>query len=246
MRGRRSLVAFAATAIGAMLMCAAVYAQEDEEEDEDRVSGRASVGFLATQGNTDSTNANARLRLAYALPDWSHDFDWSVVSASRDDQTTSEAYTANYKARREFVSRSYLFTALDSQRDRFSAYEYQMSESVGYGFRAVDRTDHSLSVEIGGGAQQAKFQDGTRQDEAILRSSLGYRWTVNDSVSVHQDLVVEHGASNTRTESLSEMRARLFGNVGLVLSYRVRRNSNVLPDRSRSDIHSSVSLEYAF
>jgi putative salt-induced outer membrane protein len=209
-------------------------------------AGRASAGYLATHGNTESTNVNARLRVTYSLPDWSHEFDLSVVSANRDDTTITEAYTGRYKARREFAERNYLFTSLDSQRDRFSAYDYQVSQAIGYGWRLVDRGNHTLNMEVGGGAQQAKRHDGTAQDEAIMRSEVGYRWRVNDGVSFHKDFVVEHGRSNTRTEAQTELRARLIGNIGLVLSYRIRHNSDVLPGRHRSDLFSSVSLEYTF
>jgi putative salt-induced outer membrane protein YdiY len=45
---------------------------------------------------------------------------------------------------------------------------------------------------------------------------------------------------------VSALRARLFGNIALVLSYRLKHNSAVPDDAEPLDSFSSVALEYAF
>ena len=43
--------------------------------------------------------------------------------------------------------RRYLFAGIDGKEDRFSAYEQQVTESVGYGRRVLDNERHMLNLE---------------------------------------------------------------------------------------------------
>ena len=226
---------------------ASISAHAQDGGDEERgVEGKAALGFLATRGNTESTNANAAFNLIYTLPVWRHDFDLAAVNASTDEQTTAEAYTADYEARRSFGERSYLFTALDWKRDRFSAFRQQVSETVGYGRRVIDRERHVLDLGIGAGARQSTRLDRTRERDGIVRGSADYLWSIADGSEFSQKLVTESGSTNTMIEAVSALRTRLVGNIGLVLSYRLRRNSQVPDGIEPIDRFTSIALEYVF
>jgi putative salt-induced outer membrane protein len=214
----------------------------------DPFTGQIAVGYLATSGNTDSTNANASFGMKYTLTKWEHLVKAAAVAATSDEITTAEAYAANYSARRSFgdARKSYLFTTLDWRKDRFSSYERELSETAGYGRRVVDRAPHLLTAEIGAGARQADLIDGTSQDEGIVRGAVAYTWAFTETTGFSQDFVVESGASNTSTEWVSKLRARLVGNIGLVLSYRIKHNSDVVLGSEPTDRFTSISLEYAF
>jgi putative salt-induced outer membrane protein len=210
------------------------------------MSGKASLGYLATSGNAESTSANAKLNLLLDREPWSHELDLNAISATSSDVTTAEAYAAGYEARLEFSERTYLFTALDWERDRFSSYDQRLSESIGFGRRVVDSDRHVLNIDIGAGGRQLKLVDGTEESDAIVRAGLDYVWTISETTSFNQDVTAESGSSNTSVVSVSELRARMFANVALVLSYRIKRNSEVLPGAAKTDRFTSVSLEYAF
>ena len=231
-----------------LVLLAANYAgaQEEDEEDERPISGKAAVGYLATSGNTDSTNANASFELLYERENWSHEFVMSAISASNSGATTAEAYSFTYEARRDLGNSSYLFTMLDWERDEFSAFDHQLSEAAGYGRRLIATDRHALNAEVGAGLRQAETRLGLKEDEGILRAALDYVWSVNDNTEFSQDLTLDKGSSNTRIQTLSELRARLFGNVALVLSYRIKSNSEVTPGIAKTDRFTAISLEYAF
>ena len=214
----------------------------------DPFSGQVALGYLATSGNTESTNANAAFGLRYALTRWEHLVKASAVAATNDELTTAEAYAANYSARRSFsdTSKSYLFTTLDWRKDRFSSYEDELSETAGYGRRVIERAPHLLTAEIGAGARQASLIDGTSQDEGIVRGAVAYTWAFSEMTGFSQDFVIESGESNTSTEWVSKLRARLVGNIGLVLSYRIKHNSDVVLGTEPTDRFTAISLEYAF
>jgi putative salt-induced outer membrane protein len=213
----------------------------------DPFTGQVALGYLSTSGNTESTNGNASFGMKLLRDKWEHQVKASAVAATNDALTTAEAYAANYTARRQFDSKkSYLFTTLDWRKDRFSSYEDELSETAGYGRRLIENGPHLLTGEIGAGARQANLIDGTSQDEGIIRGALGYTWKFTDTTGFSQDLVIESGSSNTSTEWLSKLRAKLVNNIGLVLSYRVKHNSQVVLGSEPTDTFTSISLEYAF
>lgn len=214
----------------------------------DPLKGEVSLGYLATSGNTENTNANATFSMLYTLENWSHDIDLSAAGASSAEVTTAEAYSAKYTGRRALGAdrKSYLFTALDWRHDRFSAYEEELSESVGYGRRLIERGRSVLNGELGVGARQATLIDGTDQDEGILRGALDYELTLSENTGFKQSLVIESGDSNTSTEAISALRARLVGNFGLVLSFRVKHNSDVPVGIVATDRFTSIALAYLF
>lgn len=213
----------------------------------DPVTGSAKLGYLSTRGNTDSTNANAGFKLVWDRErPWVHQWTANAVGARTDDVTTAESYDAGYKALREFSETSYLFAAFDWRRDRFSGYEEQMSETVGYGRRLIDTDRHMLALEGGGGAKQSTLADGTELDEGILRGALEYVLHISESSEFSQKLLTEIGDENRYTESVSALKAELVGNLALVLSYTIKKNSDVPPGIEKTDTFTAISLEYGF
>lgn len=221
-------------------------AAQDAGGSDPSFSGKAALGYIATSGNTDSTSANASLSLRYGRAGWRHGIDLSGVGASTDEETTAEAYLFKSEARRSFGEHNFLFTTLDYKRDRFSGYAEQVSETIGYGRRIVDRDRHTLDTGIGFGARQSELRDGTEEDDAIVRGSVDYLWTLSDTTEFEQALVIESGSTNTMTEARSSLRARIVGNVALVLSYRIKMNSAVPADSESTDRFTTIALEYAF
>jgi putative salt-induced outer membrane protein len=240
----RSVVVTAASSLLFVVVTAA--AQDDDEEQTQALSGKAAFGYLATSGNTESTNTNAALSLVHQLSVWRQGVDLAAVSASNAGTTTAEAYRAAYEARRALGQHAYVFTAIDWKADRFSGYAEQVSETVGYGRRLIDGERHVLDGGIGGGIRQAELRDGVEEDDRIVRGSLSYLWTVSPTTEFEQRVVVESGSTNTSLDAVSSLRARLLGEISLVLSYRVRRNTDVPVGAVETDRFSSVSLEYAF
>jgi putative salt-induced outer membrane protein len=214
----------------------------------DPLEGAVALGYLATSGNTESTNANAAFALLYQRNLWAHEFDARAVAASTVDVTTAEAYAARYEGRRALGDdgRAYLFASLNWQRDRFSAYDQQVSETVGYGRTLLMQGRQTLTGELGFGARQSTLIDLTEEDEAIVRGALDYELELSDTTGFKQAFVVESGSSNTSFESISALRARLIGDIGLVLSYRVKSNSEVPVGVVGTDRFTSIALEYAF
>jgi putative salt-induced outer membrane protein len=213
----------------------------------DPLVGSASLGYLSTSGNTESTNANAAFEATWDLMGpWKHDWTALAINARTNDITTAESYTAGYKAQRDFSETSYLFFSGDWRSDEFAGYEQQVSEAVGYGRRLIDSERHMLALEGGGGAKQTDLITGDSLDEAIVRGALDYLFTISETSEFSQKLLIEQGDENRYTESTSALKTRIVGNIALVFSYVIKSNSDVPIGIEKTDRFTSISLDYAF
>jgi len=213
----------------------------------DPITGSAGLGYLATDGNTDSTNSNAAFKLAWDRSGaWIHEWNALAINARTDGITTAETYSAGYKALRDFDEYSYLFATGDWRQDEFAGYDEQISETVGYGRRLIDSDKHMLAIEGGAGAKQSTLIDGTELDEAIVRGGLDYAWQISASAEFTQKLLIEQGDDNRYTESNTALKAELIGNLALVVSFMIKSNSDVPVGIEKTDRFTSISIEYGF
>lgn len=213
----------------------------------DPLTGKAALGYLSTSGNTDSTSTNASLAVDWDRGgNWTHHWTALAISARTEGVQTAEAYAAGYKAQRDFSETSYLFAAADWRQDRFSGYDKQVSETVGYGRRIIDSMRQTLALEGGIGAKQSDLVDGTTLDEGIVRGGLDYVLRISDASEFNQKFLVEIGDDNRYTESTSAIKARLVGDLSLVVSYVIKNNSDVPVGIEKTDRFTAISIEYGF
>ncbi len=209
-------------------------------------SGSAALGYLATSGNSDSTSGNGKFKLGYDVGVWHHALQAQALGASTSDTTTAEAYALSVKSKYDLSELNYVFGLVDWNKDRFSGYDRQLSELVGYGRRLLNTERHIWNAEVGAGARQSDLRDGTSQSEATILGATDYTWKFSETASFIQTLSIESGSDNTYMESVSELKARLVGNIALVASYAIKRNSSVPVGSVKRDTFTAVSLEYGF
>ena len=238
----RMLPALALFAIG----MAANAQEEATEEEAGPWSGKVSLGFLSTSGNTDNTSLNSNAEVSYSHGDWVHTASAFAINASESNDTTAEAYGAGWKSERNLSEANFLFGQLDWRKDRFSGIPEQFSQTVGYGRRIFDTGTHLLNAEIGAGARQSEDTLGNTESEFVIRSGGHYQWTFTETANFTIDLLVEHGESNTYLQSDFALRALLFGDLKMVASYTIKDNSDVPPGTEDTDTFTALSLEYAF
>jgi putative salt-induced outer membrane protein len=222
-------------------------AQEEEAAGEESPwSGSVKLGYLATTGNTENSSLNSGFTINYKLELWEHMAAAAAIYSTESKATTAEAYDFGWKSARNLTEKDFLFGRLDWRKDGFASIEQQFSQSVGYGRHLIDTDKHQLSGELGIGARQSDLADGTDESDTIYTGRLTYNWNISETASFGQAFLVEAGSSNTFTESVTDLKARLIGGLALVASYTVRHNSDVLPGSEKTDTRTALALEYGF
>ena len=236
---------FFATLFTSLLLATPLMASE-EEAPPGPWAGKARLGYLATSGNTDNSNLNTAFEVGYTAGSWMHAFDAAAIFATEDSVTTAEAYAVGWKSERKLSEANFLYGRLDWRKDRFSGYDQQFAQTVGYGRHLIKNDRHSLNGEVGAGARQSDLADGSSENEGILTGGLYYKWTLSETSTFTQDLAVESGSKNTYLESKTALSARLVGNLALVASYTIKNNSEVPVGTEKTDTFTALSLEYTF
>jgi len=208
--------------------------------------GAVSIGYLASTGNTDSASLNAKTSFAYVAKPWRHALMLRAVKGSTDGVATSEEYEAAEQSDYLFSKNSYVYGALNYSVNRFSGFDRRTTEVVGYGRRLLDSEAHTLDVQIGVGARQTRFTDGTDQGEPIVQLAGAYLWDFSDNASFSQQIKVEDGDKNTFSESITGVTANFTGDLALSVSYTVKHNSSVPIGSERTDTATAVSVIYGF
>ena len=131
----RSLLVIAALAAPLTLMA-------QQQEPESPWSGSATLGYLATSGNTETSTLNTGLEVGYTTGKWEHVFDASAVNASENDVKTAESYAANWKSELNITDHDFLFGRLSWRKNLFGGFNTQFSQTVGYGRRLIDVDKH--------------------------------------------------------------------------------------------------------
>lgn len=209
-------------------------------------SGSASFGFLSTSGNTENSSLNSGFDLGYAAGDWVHTLETIAIYADENGVTTAEAYEAAFKSEWDINEASFLFARLRWRKDRFSSYDRQFAQTLGYGYRIIHTDTHQLSAEVGAGARQSDLVDGTTEEEFITRAGLDYTWALSDTAKFAQVIGVEAGDTNTYVESVTSLSASVIGDLALVASYTVKHNTDVVPGTEKTDTYTALTLEYTF
>ena len=88
--------------------------------------------------------------------------------------------------------------------------------------------------------------DGTEQDETIGRLAGNYHWQFAETSDFSQQLVIESGNLNTYIESVSALTSQLICELDLVVSYTIKRNSEVPAGLEKVDTYTNVSVQYNF
>jgi putative salt-induced outer membrane protein len=215
-------------------------------QDEEGFSGRAAFGYLATSGNSDNKTMSSNFDLGWNYAPWHHSFKGAAVQASSSNVNTAEAFALDWKTDYDLGENTYAYGLIAWTNDKFSGYDSQTRQAVGYGRRFIDTERHILNGEAGAGARQAELRTGMKQDEGIFRLSGDYLWNISETSDFSQTLAIESGSNNTFTESVSKLTADIRDNLSVIFSYTIRNNSDVPASTKKRDTFTAVALEYTF
>lgn len=209
-------------------------------------SGEAELGAVVTSGNTETQTVNAKGKLVNEREKWKHTgFVWAL-NAADDVRTTAERYGVIAKSDYKISEFDYVFINISYEDDRFSGYEYQATESLGYGRRVIHQPNVSLDLEGGPGARQGEIKDGDSENEAILRLAGDLVWKISDSAEFGQALLMEIGEDITITRSTTALKAQIVGSLAMKVSFMAKNTSDVPVGTEKTDTETALTLVYNF
>lgn len=226
--------------LGMAVFCSTAYAGT--------TGGKVAVGFLATTGNSKTTNLNAQLDLNYTSDKWVDTLKLLGINSSENGSATAERYDADGKAEYNLTQYNYVFDEAEYTKDLFAGIRQRISDTAGYGRRLLTTQKQTLDLQVGGGVRHDTTQKPQlkRTTDAVGTGGLDYHLQITKNSDFSETAKVEGGVSNVFFESDTALKLRIYKNLFAELSYTVDHNSQVPPGTSKTDTYTAINLSYQF
>jgi len=169
------------------------------------------------------------------------------LQADNNGVDSAKRLAAGYQADFAINDRSYFFGKIDADKDEFSAYDLRKTEAIGYGYKIYDTDVQKWNVELGAGATQLDLiNDGGSENSGIGLIGTDYIRKLSETAEFEQNLDYELGSENNYLNSVTSLRAKVWENLGVKISYNIKNNSDVPVGIEKSDKYTSIGIDYSF
>lgn len=221
-------------------------------------SGKAELGILSATGNTESKAANAKLDMVHAGAVWTNTFGFAALYSAGAEFSTAERYEAKYQADHRITDRLSWFGALRAEEDRFSAFAYQATASVGASYKFIDSPVTKLDASLGAGYRRSQSQElikstagevldrikGEADSEPVVTLSSNYEHSFTETTKLTNKFLAESGSDNTAVQNDIALSVNMTQSFALAVGFGVRYNSDPPPLADNTDTLTTVNLVY--
>lgn len=209
-------------------------------------TGKGEFGGSISTGNSNDEGLAVALGFDKQTRTWVHDLNLAVDFKREDGATTKDRYFGAYSIRRNFASGFYAEGVLWAERDRFAGYNYRLSESVGLGYRLLDRARLKLRVEGGPALRQADYLTNGYETTTALRAASYLTWQATPRLELSQGIVGYLDTKNSTLLAAAAVSTRLQRKVSARASYEFRYEEDPAGERKQTDTTTRLTLVYSF
>ncbi len=243
-------------AITAVLPFSAL-AGADFVEGDKTFAGEAELGGTLTTGNSESSSIKARLSMKHELGNWENNYLLEALyneNTDSDDGSTTEneSYQAGFQGNYRFDARNYTFANANYYRDPSTGYDYTLTASAGYGYRAYETEATFLDLEVGPGYlyqkltnEEAALQGVSSEDSVVAHGVVNFESKISDNSTFKQRFVADYG-DKLLARSETSLTANIIGALAMKLSFVVRYDEKPLDGKKSTDTETNMTLLYAF
>ncbi len=212
----------------------------------------AQLGFILNTGNTDSTQLNVGFNLIYTRQTWSNQFNSTAYFLRNDKKTTKEQYNLDDQGNYYFTAdkTNFAFGEINFTHDKFSAYDYQVVYSAGYGRELLKVGRFIWTAQAGPGLRQDKVQgDDKSESNLVLNTGTTLKYSFSSKSSLSETISDQYGSAYNYIESKTAYTTNIAGNLGLQISYTLDNYSKIpenSQDTKNTDTITNIALVYNF
>lgn len=207
--------------------------------------GNVELGVISTTGNTKNLTINTKAGLGTERKNWRHKLEATWLRAEDDGNKTAEKYTAKGQTDFKITEHNYVLAAIEYENELNSGYDYRLTETLGYGYRALDLSNMSLDFEIGPGARQSQETNGGKENVYLMRAAVKYAWAISDTSEFGEIVKVDYNPDMTISTSTTQLSAKINSSLATKLAFMIKNTSNS-PTGVATDTETTVTLVYGF
>jgi putative salt-induced outer membrane protein len=202
-------------------------------------------GFIST-GNSDDIGGSAGLTFAKETLRWRHEVKMAGDYQRSDGEVSKERYFAGYAGQWKLNARAFVALSATGERDRFAGFSSRFTESVGFGYRLLDRHDLRLDVQAGPALRQTNYYD--LDDEIAFSGRLGgdLAWTIRPDLVFTQNATLFLDSVSSSLTATTALTTKLRGDLSARASFDIRVEAEPPADREHTDTTTRATLVYSF
>jgi putative salt-induced outer membrane protein len=213
--------------------------------------GDVEFGYYQQEGNSDESSMIGKTSGKRVNQKWTYDLAFEGQNTESAGVRSAERYFFNNRLAYDFSEFNYSFGYASIDKDRFSGFIYQATFAAGYGRRLLKRKGMIWDAEVGPGFRVMEFSEPSdagdgKVSEAILRLASEFTVDVSDNATFSQQVTVEGGKENTVSKSVTALKTKISGGLGLKVSYTLEYNETVPNSSVHMDKQTAVTLVYNF
>jgi len=221
-------------------------------------TGKAELGVLLTDGNTESKSANTKVDLTHEGEKWRNNVYAAALYGENADFATAERYEARYQVDRKITDRFSWFVGVRGEQDRFSGFAYQATLSTGATYKFVDSPATKFDASLGAGYRRLQPQvliqtpagevldriKGEDESEPVLTLGSNFEHAFTDTTKITNKFLAESGSDNTSVQNDLALQVSMSDLLALAVGLGVRYNSDPPPLAESTDTQLTVNLVY--
>ncbi len=209
-------------------------------------TGDAELGYILLDGNSESETLNGKLDINRESAPWRNNFHFEATNSSSSDERTAEKYLVSGQLDYKLNLKSYLFSTIAYEEDKFSGFEYQALIAGGYGREFINNETVQLSGEIGPGYRVDKFDAGNDEEDAVLYVREKFSWAFSSTASLSQEISVEKGKDNTLSRFQVAVKSALSETLAMKVGYAIKYTEEVPVGIKHADTETTLTVAYSF
>jgi putative salt-induced outer membrane protein len=221
-------------------------------------TGKAELGIMVSDGNSEATSANTKFDLAHESEKWKHTIYAGALYGKNATFVTAERYEARYQADYKITDRFSWFGAIRGEEDSFSGFVYQATVSTGAAYKFIDSPTTKLSASLGAGYRTLKEEvliktdagevidriEGESQSDPVVTLGSLFEHNFNETTKITNKLLAESGSDNTAVQDDISLQVSMTDTLALAVGFGVRYNTDPPPLSETTDLLTTVNLVY--
>lgn len=228
----------------------------DEVQPKDPWQNEVDLGMLFYNGNNNAKHLNGSFLSEYQHSAFENSFRATGLlsvgknNTSKDKERNAEKYMVMNTLHYSLSPDHFAYVRVQALRDHFSAFSYEFTQSLGYGYSVFDTEYMQWSMSGGPGTRLSKIASpAEHRSEWIGHLDSEFYYEMTKFTSFKQNISIDTSPRNTKTYSLNELKTSLFGPIAAKISFELE-NYTKLPPKSKytrkTDATTKVTLSYSF
>mgnify|MGYP005839528075 CR=1 FL=1 len=209
-------------------------------------SGEGELGAFLSTGNVEDVGLVLALGLSKETTHWRHSVTGAIDYQETDNTAIRERFFLGYNGNYKINERLYAYLLLSAERDTFAGFDSRFTQSVGFGYRAIDRGRLKLDVEGGPALRQTSYIDGSDEFTVSGRIAGNLAWTIAPNATFTQSAVAFIESSNSTFNAVSAVSTKMSDALSLRASFDVRHETDPPLGRKSTDTTTRITIVYDF